>query len=779
MAFTQGVTIVLALVYLNRAVQADSVQQLGATRLMLDRILDDRARQLRSAAEVLVADFAFREAAASDDRATILSALGNHARRINAGLAVMYHSDGTLAVSTLDAAEMAAVRPPDGDSSSAAPTYMVIRGRPMQLVFTPLRAPEIIGWIALGFAIDQPLAQQLRALAGSEVSFIAREGSGQSVYLTSTLEGDDRRRLSETLHAVLAAQAPTVTQLNAKQYLTLSAPLPAQQGSIDLVVQRSLEVALAQYRQMRLALLLIGGASLLSAIVMAWLTGRGAVRPLGALVAAARRVQQGDYQQPIYVRGGEEFRQLADSFNAMQAGIREREARIVEQATHDPLTGLPNRMAMRQWLEHYPRDKERCTVALIDLYRFRDLNASVGYQVGDQVLQALARRLAQLAGSQGCCARFGADRFGLALPQREPESLRLLTVLVGELRTGVSVGDLSIAVEIRAGLSEWRAPHVAVDDLLREADVALVEAKDCGTPCVVYQPGHDTEHRRRITLVSELRRAIANDDLHLAFQPLVLMTTRNAVGFEALVRWTHPTLGPISPSEFVPLAERASTVADLSRWVLRAAIRQLGEWRRQGLETELSINLSAQDLGEPDLPTQVLTLLREHNVDARQLMLEVTESAIMAEPEQAARAMQQLRAAGVRFAIDDFGTGHSSLAQLHSLPVDELKIDRSFVLNLEGSASNRAIVRSTTELGHILGLRVVAEGVETPEAWSALLRLGCDLAQGYFISRPMLASQVMDWMRLQRSALSQALADAQQDGTVAALRLRPVDRGPG
>jgi len=490
-------------------------------------------------------------------------------------------------------------------------------------------------------------------------------------------------------------------------------------------------------------------------------------------------VQQGDYQQPIHVRDSEKFRQLDDSFNAMQAGIREREARIVEQATHDPLTGLPNRMAMRQWLERYPRDKERCTVALIDLYRFRDLNASVGYQIGDQVLQALARRLTQLAGSQGCCARFGADRFGLALPQREPESLRLLSVLVGELRTGVNVGDLSIAVEIRAGLSEWRAPHVAVDDLLREADVALVEAKDCGTPCVVYQPGHDTEHRRRITLVSELRRAIANDDLHLAFQPLVLMTTRNAVGFEALVRWTHPTLGPISPAEFVPLAARASTVADLSRWVLRAAIRQLGGWRSQGLEIELAINLSASDLSEPDLPTQVLTLLREHNVDARQLMLEVTESAIMSEPEQAARAMQQLRAAGVRFAIDDFGTGQSSLAQLHSLPVDELKIDRGFVLNLEGSASNRAIVRSTTELGHILGLRVVAEGVETPEAWSALLRLGCDLAQGYFISRPMPASQVMDWMRMQRSALSQALADAQQDGTVAALRLRPVDRGPG
>ena len=776
MAFAEGVTIVLALAYLKRGVHAESVQQLTATRAMLDRMLEDRSRQLRAAAEVLVADFAFREAATSDNRETILSALNNHARRINAGLAVLYHSDGSLAASTLDGGALAAVRPPADDALTAAPTFVVIRGRPFQLVFTPLRAPEIIGWIALGFAVDQPLAEQLRELAGSEVSFIARDGSGQGVYLTSTLDPGSRNRLAATLPAVLAAHVPTVTQLDAEQYLTLSAPLPVQQGSIDLVVQRSLD--LTQYRQMRMALLLIGGAALLGAIVVAWLTGRGAVRPLSALVAAARRVQQGDYQQLINVRGGEEFQQLADSFNSMQSGIREREARIVEQATHDSLTGLPNRTAMRHWLDQYPRS-ERCSVALIDVHRFRDLNASVGHQTGDQVLQALALRLGQLAGSQGFCARFGADQFALALPQREPESQRLLGVLGGELRAGVGVGDLSIAVDIRAGLTEWRAPHVGVDDLLRQADVALAEAKERGVACVVYQAGHDAEHRRRVTLVSELRRAIASDALHLAFQPLVLMTTREAMGFEALVRWTHPTLGVIPPAEFVPLAERASTVADLSRWVLRAAIRQLGEWRRQGLETELAVNLSAPDLCDAELPAQVLALLHEHGVDTRQLMLEVTESAIMSEPQQAARAMQQLRTAGVRFAIDDFGTGHSSLAQLHSLPVDELKIDRSFVLNLERSPNNRAIVRSTTELGHILGLRVVAEGVETPEAWSALLRLGCDLAQGYFISRPMLASQVPGWMRSQRTVLSQSLAEAQQDGTVAALRLRPVDRNPG
>jgi EAL domain-containing protein (putative c-di-GMP-specific phosphodiesterase class I) len=211
--------------------------------------------------------------------------------------------------------------------------------------------------------------------------------------------------------------------------------------------------------------------------------------------------------------------------------------------------------------------------------------------------------------------------------------------------------------------------------------------------------------------------------------------------------------------------------------VLSEAISQLGRWRREGLSLELAVNLSASDLADDELPSRVLGLMHRHQVEPRQLMLEVTESAIMHEPERAARIMQQLRGAGIKFAIDDFGTGHSSLAQLHSLPVDEIKIDRSFVINLERSTNNQAIVRSTTELGHILGLRVVAEGIETPESWSSLLRLGCDLAQGYFISRPMPAADVPGWLSTQRANLSRALADAQQEGTIAALKLRPPPAG--
>jgi diguanylate cyclase (GGDEF)-like protein len=773
MAFAEGVTIILALVYLRQGVEAQSGQQLVSSRAVLDRTLSDRATQLRSAADVLVADFAFREAATSGDRETVLSALHNHARRIDAQVAMMYSQDGRIVAST---SPIPAGFDPHLDTGEpdllGEPAYVVLDRKPYQMVFVPVRAPDVVGYVALGFAIDAPLALQLKSVAGSEVSFVSHDTAG-GIATVSTLAPAAAEALQQRLPSLRMASDARRLTLSGETFLWQGGTLAAREGRIDVIVQRSLDDALEGFRQMRVALLLIGAASLLAAVAVAWRVGLGAVKPLGALVAAAGRMQQGNYDQEIKAAGEGEFRQLAESFNSMQSAIREREARIVEQATHDTLTGLPNRLAFRQWLGAQRTAHDGLCIALLDIHRFRDINASLGHQEADRVLCALAERFRELAGAQGLCARVGVDQFMLALVEHEAGAQRLLRLVGEELRRGVPIAGFHVTVELRAGIAEWDPARTGAEDALRHVDVALVEAKETNVQCALYQASHDAEQQRRVMLVSELRKAIASDGLHLNYQPLVLMTTRDAVSFEALVRWTHPKLGPLSPSEFVPLAERASAVADLSRWVLSAAISQLGQWRRDGLMLEVAVNLSASDLADAELPARVLGLLQQHQVEPRQLMLEVTESAIMHEPERAARIMQQLRSAGLRFAIDDFGTGHSSLAQLHSLPVDEIKIDRSFVINLDRSANNQAIVRSTTELGHILGLRVVAEGIETPQAWSSLLRLGCDLAQGYFISRPMPAADVPVWLQTQRANLSRALADAHQDGTVSALRLRP------
>jgi diguanylate cyclase (GGDEF)-like protein len=771
-ALAQGVTIVLTLASIRGAVRTESARQLTATRAMLDRTLAVRARLLRGATAVMVADFAFREAVASADLPTMGSALANHAGRVGADLAVLYAPDGrVLTATTPELARQAAAGLQLPQQDNAAP-FSVVGGRPYQIVFAPLRAPDTIAWVALGFALDRQMAQQLAALGGTEVSFVYHEQNGASGAI-STLDQPLAAQLAAERPASAGGNAPQLSTLGGQQYLTLSAPLRAQAGTLSLVVQRSQLAAMAQFREMRLALLLIGGAALLGAIVVAVFAGRSAVRPLGVLVTAAQQIERGYYCDDISVDGGEEFRRLAGTFNSMQEGIREREARIVRQASHDALTALPNREGLRESLAALPPGAQ-LSVALLDVHRFRDINASVGHQTGDRLLLALATRLQALSGENAPCARVGADQFVLTAPLHDSELLHRLLVLADEWRAGVQVGELRLSVDIRAGISEWRNPRVPVEDLLRQADVALLQAKEQSTIAVVYQSTHDADHRRRVLLVAELRRALAGEGLSLHYQPLVNMTDRAPLAFEALLRWAHPTLGNISPAEFIPLAERASVLPDLSRWVLNQAITQLGEWQRAGLDFEVAVNLSAADFADGGLPARVLALLGQHQVSATRLLLEVTESAIMREPQLAAQVMQQLRTAGVRFAIDDFGTGHSSLAQLHALPVDELKIDRAFVMNLERSASNLAIVRTTIELGHSLGLKVVAEGIETPDVWAALLRLGCDIAQGYYISRPMPAAEVAAWIRTQRAQLARALDTAAVDGRLTNLRNRPA-----
>src|SRR5258706_136463 len=383
MALAQGVTIVPALASIRNAVRADSARQLTATRAMLDSTFAERTRLLRAAADVLVADFAFREVIATADKATIQSALNNHAGRVGADLAVLYAPDGQVLSATTPALARQASSGLRLPEPGVTAPFAVVGGRPYQIVFAPLRAPEIIAWVALGFELDRALAAKLAALGGTEVSFIYHEPGAFNGY-TSTLEPAIAGELAAlSLHRP-SESAPALMMLNDQEFLTLSAPLRSQVGGLELVVQRSQIAAMAQFRDIRFALLLIGGAALLGAIIVAWLTGRSAVRPLGVLVNAASQIERGYYNDHIQLQGAKEFQQLAGTFNSMQEGIREREARILRQATHDTLTSLLNREGLRERLaalEHHGA----CSVALLDVHRFRDINASVGHQGADQL----------------------------------------------------------------------------------------------------------------------------------------------------------------------------------------------------------------------------------------------------------------------------------------------------------------------------------------------------------------------------------------------------------
>jgi diguanylate cyclase (GGDEF)-like protein len=771
---TQTVTLAAVLLSTRRTVEARAAEQLRAGGTLAEHLIGFRAGQLANGVALLATDFGFREAVASGHVPTILSAARNHAQRIGADMVLVLDTHGHVLASTAAASDDAggslAGLLADAAGMREQPNFRVFGAHSYQFFLAPVRTPETIAWVAMGFVADDALAARIRDLVGSEVAIVTHGAAGLT-RVAATLPLPEAAAGSAAASFPAASDVPHVSRLGEVDYLSFARRLEVRGDSVDVILLEPLQNVLAPYREQRDAMLLIDGVALLVAAMIGAVLGRSATRPIGELVLAARRIERGQYETAVDVAGGEEFRSLAATFNAMQSNIAAREADITYHACHDPLTALPNRAGAVRTLESLVRATSEpgaareagAALLLIELRNLRDINASLGLQVGDDVLREAARRLQQNAAATDTVARLGETQFlviaGGCSAERAPLYAGQLAAVI---RGGFHLTGVSLDLRVACGVCLFPAHGESANELLQRAQVALEDADETRTRVALYRPGQDQEHRRRLALVTDLRRAIDQDQLSLVYQPKVAMATRSVRSLEALVRWTHPELGAVSPAEFVPLAESTGGSRQLTNWVLGAAIRQMGEWRRQGLELDLAVNLSAPDILDPDLSDEILRLLRRHQVDSTSLLLEITESAVMRDPQVAVRNMQWLRIAGIRFAIDDFGTGHSSLSQLSVLPVDELKIDRSFMSPADPSAVT--IVTSTIELGHSMGLKVVAEGVEDAAAWNLLRRLGCDFAQGYLISPPLAPAQVEEFVR----QANQVLPDS--DSTVRQIR---------
>jgi diguanylate cyclase (GGDEF)-like protein len=427
-------------------------------------------------------------------------------------------------------------------------------------------------------------------------------------------------------------------------------------------------------------------------------------------------------------------------------------AEIEHQALHDGLTGLPNRDLFRRRIEEALAQAEQrrsgVSVLLLDLDRFKEINDTLGHQSGDLLLQALAKRLETLIRATDTVARLGGDEFAIVSPGAGDEAGAF--ALAERIRTGLeapfALAGLTVEVEASIGIALYPDHGADVEALIRHADVAMYNGKKTHRP-MLYSQKDDHYSPDRLALVGELRRAITNGELVVHYQPRVELATGDVHAVEALVRWDHPERGLLAPGEFLPLAEHTGLIRPLTGYVLDAALADCADWSKEGLRPGVSANLSARDLLDADLPREVESLLSKHGVDPTLLEVEITENTILTDPERTRIVLERLRDLGVRLSIDDFGTGFSSLGQLKRLAVDVLKIDKSFVLNMAHDDNDDVIVRSTIELGHNLGLRVVAEGVETQETWSRLTQLGCDTAQGFFISRPLPRLVLIDWLR--------------------------------
>jgi diguanylate cyclase (GGDEF)-like protein/PAS domain S-box-containing protein len=432
------------------------------------------------------------------------------------------------------------------------------------------------------------------------------------------------------------------------------------------------------------------------------------------------------------------------------------------QALHDILTGLPNRASLAERLPQAlaagrARDA-RWALLLLDVDRFREVNDTFGHHNGDKLLREIGSRVRDMLGKDDVVARLGGDEFAVLWDvEDEAGALAFAARVLEALRRPVAIEDMTLCVDASIGVVLVPDNGDDLEELLARADVAMYVAKLAHSGCELYDTDRDKSTVGRTAMAGELRRALEGRELIVHYQPKVELATGRVIGAEALVRWQHPRHGLVLPDKFVPVAEQTGLIDALSRYVLAAALGECRRWREAGFEMGVAVNLSTRNLVDLSLPDDVRLLLAEAEIAPGSLDLEITESALLADPLRAADVVRQLSALGVRIAIDDFGTGYSSLAHLRRLLVSEIKIDKSFVITMAANADDAIIVRSTIELAHSLGLRVVAEGIESKVVCDRLRALGCDVGQGYYLGRPVASGELMDWLWEQRQVTRQGI----------------------
>lgn len=749
----QGLTALLVYRVAREELVAEGQRQLQVAAHAFARQLEDVSGRVAASVQVMALDFALRSAIAQQDEATLLSALRNHGRRVGAAQMLLVGVDGRIEADTrarfapgapfpyADLIDRALQRP--------AAAVVAFGDGAYWMVVVPVFAPNLVGFIAAAIPVDDRLLAQLQGQSSlpREVELASRDAQGRwRVLARGGGAGGlaDRIAAAGTGAAATLPVAPMTTLVGGREFVVQAVPLAgsAQSPPVAAVLGYSVDEALRPYRSVAAAWGALTLLGLLAGLAGAWLIARGVSRPVERLAASARRIAAGDYaplDDGVAMRGAgrDELGQLAAAFSAMAAAIRDREARIREQASHDQATGLLNRGAAEASIATALAARPEGALLMVGLGRIQEVIKTLGHDVGDRMMREAGQRL-QAPARGGEVARATDTQFSVFVHGAGREAAAAAAFRIVEaLGEPYRESDLTLDFAPAAGIALAPAHGASAGTLLRHAEVALLAAIASGDDVGVYEPATDPHRPERLSLMGELREAIAAGTLELHYQPKLALAGGRVDGCEALVRWPHPARGPLGPDLFVPLAEESGNIRTLTRWVLAAGIAQAGRWRSQGLDLRVSLNVSARDLDDVELPRRVAELLAIHGVPPEAIALEITESAIMGKPDAAIAVLRRLAGQGIDLAIDDFGIGQSSFAYLRRLPVRELKVDRTFVGRLGQSREDQDILRSIIELGHRLGYRVTAEGVEDAATLAWLADAGCDHAQGYFVARPM------------------------------------------
>lgn len=754
-----GAVLLVVLVSTGAAIRYSVNSDMADAVKIFTNAMESSQAQLTTTATVLVSDFGFKQAVASQEPNTVRSMLENHSKRLGADLLFITDLNGVVTnVSGNQVALGTFLQYPETianvRSGSISGGFFVVNENIYQMVLVPVKTPRISAIAGIALNID---AQEIRNLIPDSrihITFSSGDfGNVEAPVIVSTLKS-----LEDIITAIRSPEnlekIVLLPFMKAQKYSSREIHFSNEKNStIKVILSDDLTTFHERYELIRNQVVFIVFAILLITIAGSFSISRRLTQPLSILTEKARSIALGQSidmsRVPIT---SSDVDNLVTAFKRMNKDISEREERIRYQATHDTLTGLFNRDAMIEAVVEEISLKKRLILMGINIVGFKTINDTLGIDIGDECLVTIAQRIKKLA-HRGISARNSADEFSVLLyvPEEansKEQKLQLCQALLKDLAAPMQLSGVSLSVDYRAGIIVYPDQAELPAEFLQRGKIALEHAITISSPLYYYQDGQDKEHLKKIRILKNLKETLQNDDdqLQMYYQPKKNLRTGEVEKAEALIRWFHPTEGFIPPDMFIELAEQTGLIGLVTAWVVSRVLDDQTKMQKLGVNLQLSINLSAQDLSSDSLRILIDQKLTENNLSARDICLEVTERDMMTDVEKSLQLLNYYRDRGFQLSIDDYGVGYSALSKLAMMPVHELKIDKCFILRLAHVRDDQIIVRSTITMAHELGLSVIAEGVEDIESQNFLVELGCDYIQGYYLAKPMSFDALIHWI---------------------------------
>lgn len=732
----------------NKFNQQQISQNIISAENILRQYIRSTEKSLISSAIVLTADFGFKQAVNSGDKDTIASVLANHGARINADLMLLTDLSGRLISSSrstiFDETNLTQIVTEMLEKPAQAHIVM-LDNRVYELILLPIMAPRTIAYSLVGFELNQTHLNELKHLTGLDLTLLRH---ATPIYSTLENFSADKAFIDEIQSAHSKWLWLTRPTFVSSDFL----PATTDINPISILFTKDLRPIYKQYDDLAIQIIFIVVLVIIAAMLIGSIIAHTLTSPLVNLVTIANQFAKGNYdawRDPG--RSSSEIRDLAVALRTMGQEVKHREQVVTWQARHDVLTGLFNIHTMRSSLSSTMQEYGQCVVIATYIQNFRQINDRLGPEVADACLTALANRLNQFE-TQGAItnARLEGIEFLSVIQLVSGQNPKqVVEALLESLDQPFPIGNIKLNAHFYAGVCCYPADGQDSKTMLRRVRIAADHARINRKAIHFYTPGQDEEHLEELGIIEALQALLkqpSNIELFLNFQPKVELNNGKMHTVETLIRWHRPGVGRVAPDKFIGLAEQSGLIVELTHWVIKETLKQLKAWRNNNLNINAAINVSAEDLAHPDFCSYLHTQLDLYQIPADSITIEITERDIMYDEALGIEVLRTIKDSGCKIAVDDYGIGQSSLSKLKVLPVDELKLDMSFIRNLDTSPTDQKIVHSTIFLAHSLGLQVVAEGVENLETYLLLEQMGCDSVQGYLISKPRDAEDLVAWL---------------------------------